>query len=106
MANREQDNNLMRLLKQVLTCIKAANVMLLTCLPRYLHDSCCADPGHMVDKDKSNQASDLTQIKKAVRPFIFAEKLKDVRVVDPTIRVGHPFFSKERSDLCVLFRSL
>ena len=106
LANREQDNNLMRLLKQVLTCIKGAKVMLLTCLPRYLHDSCCADPGHMVDKDKSNQASDLTQIKKAVRSFIFAEKLKDVRVVDPTIRVGHPFFSKERSDLCVLFRSL
>ena len=24
----------------------------------------------------------------------------------PRTRVGHPFFSKERSDLCVLFRSL
>ena len=70
---------------EVLMCVKGAKVMLLTCLPRYLHNSCCADPGHMVDKDKSNQASDLTQIKKAVRSFIFAEKLKDVQVVDPTM---------------------
>ena len=27
-------------------------------------------------------------------------------VQEPSTRVGHPFFSKERNDLCVLFRSL
>ena len=75
----------MKLLKPVLTCIKEAKVMLFTCLLRYLHDPCCVDPGHMVDKDKSNQAADLTLLKKAVRSFIFAEKLKGVRVVDPTM---------------------
>ena len=65
MANREQVNNIMKMLKLVLTCIKGAKVMLLTCLPRYLHDSCCGDPGHIVDKDKSNQTADLTLINRA-----------------------------------------
>ena len=85
LANKEQVGNVMKLLKPFLTCIKEAKVKLLTCLPRYLHDPCCVDPGHMVDKDKSNQAADLTLLKKAVRSFIFAEKLKGVRVVDPTM---------------------
>ena len=71
LANKEQVGNVMKLLKPFFTCIKEAKVKLLTCLPRYLHDPCCVDPGHM--------------LKKAVRLFIFAEKLKGVRVVDPTM---------------------
>ena len=83
-ASREQASNLIKMLRPVLTCITGAKVLLLTCLPRYLHKPCCDESGHMVDREKLNQAADLVTMKKAIRSAIFAEKLKDVRVVDPT----------------------
>ena len=37
----------------------------------------------MVDKEKSSITSDLVAMKKTIRSYVFTEKLKDVRVVDP-----------------------
>ena len=38
--------------------------------------------------------------------FIFCPKMSKWAIRSKKIRVGHPFFSKELSDLCILFRSL
>ena len=85
LANREQTHNLIKMLRPVLSCITGTKVLLLTCLPRFLHMPCCEDPCHMVDGEKMNLAEDLRSMKKAIRSAVFAEKLKDVRVVDPTL---------------------
>ena len=82
-ANKEQTNNLMRLLKPLLTCIKGAKVLLLCCMPRFLHTPCCEEDSHMVEKEMSSITSDLVAMKKTIRSYVFTEKLKDVRVVDP-----------------------
>ena len=37
----------------------------------------------MVDKEKSSITADLVAMKKTIRSYVFTEKLKDVRVVDP-----------------------
>ena len=66
----------------------------------------CSDANDLASKPKLTAAevSDLVDffenLRKAVRT-----QLNPVMTL-LIIRVGHPFFSKECSDLCVLFRSL
>ena len=82
-ANREQVNNLMKLINPLLTCLPGAKVLLVSCLPRFMHSGCCASEGHMVDFDKAKLVADLVSMKKTIRSILFGAKLKNVRVVDP-----------------------
>ena len=76
-ANREQVNNLMKLINPLLTCLPGAKVLLVSCLPRFLHSGCCASEGHMVDFDKAKLVADLVSMTKNYQINPFWSKTKE-----------------------------
>ena len=59
----------------------------------------------LTDKKKQHQDSFCSQ---GGFDYVLSRGLaqKYGNIIDIIARVGHPFFSKERSNLCILFRSL
>ena len=84
LASREQMVSILKLIKPILEAVSTAKVMLITCLPRYLHQPCCGTDGHLVDLDENKLLSELSTMKRAIRSFLFSEKLKNVSIIDPT----------------------
>ena len=98
-ANEEQTKALLKLLIPLITSVPEAQVILVTCLPRYTSVSCCSDSSHMVGRDaghKKRVLSDLVQMKKNVRAFALKENLTKIKIVDPVQLLdgidtdGHP----------------
>ena len=88
-ANEEQTNFLLRSLLPLLRAVPGADVLLVTCLSRYVYSSCCEDSTHVIGRNqpgfKEKLSSGLVAMKRAVRLFVHKEKLTLTRIVDPNI---------------------
>ena len=86
-ANEEQTNFLLRSLLPLLRAVPGADVLLVTCLSRYVYSSCCEDSTHVIGRNqpgfKEKLSSGLVAMKRAVRLFVHKEKLTLTRIVDP-----------------------
>ena len=85
-ASEDQTKALLRLLLPLLKAVPGAQVILVTCLPRYTGASCCTDKTHLVGKGPDFQEkilADLVQMKKHVRAFALKENLSQLKIVDP-----------------------
>ena len=86
-ANEEQTVYLLKNLTPLLKAVPGAEVLLVTCLTRYVNAPCCGDGNHLIGRDlpsfEEKMTSSLVAMKKTVRFFIHKEKLPHVRVVDP-----------------------
>ena len=82
LASREEMVSILNLIKPILVAIPMAKVVLITCLPRYLHQPCCKTDGHLVNLDENKLLSELATMKRAIRSFLFSEKLKNVSIID------------------------
>ena len=76
-----------------------------------LEDDADDEPDAQPDDQPDNQPASQVKCEILPIPFIFFEwnlflHKKDEEKIEVIFRVGHPFFSKERSVLCVLLRSL
>ena len=85
-ASEDQTKALLKLLLPLLKAVPGAQVILVTCLPRYINSPCCANTAHSVGRGpdfKEKLMSDLVQMKKHVRAFALKENLTQLRIVDP-----------------------
>ena len=67
-AAEEQVTALLRNLLLLFRAVPGADVLLVTCLPRYVHSPCCEDTAHLIGRDqtgfKEKIHSDLVSMKK------------------------------------------
>ena len=85
-ASEDQTKALLKLLLPLLKAVPGAQVILVTCLPRYTNSPCCANTAHSVGRVpdfKEKIMADLVQMKKHVRAFALKENLTQLRIVDP-----------------------
>ena len=98
-ASEDQTKALLKLLLPLLKAVPGAQVILVTCLPRYTSAKCCTDKTHLVGRGpefKEKILADLVQMKKHVRAFALQENLNQLKIVDPVQLLdgidldGHP----------------
>jgi hypothetical protein len=86
-ANKDQTRGLLKLLVPVLKAFPNSKILIVSCLPRYTADRCCANTSHLVGMDdaaKRRILADLSSMRRGIRSFIFMEKLNLTYVIDPT----------------------
>ena len=67
----------------MIIAVPGAEVILITCIPRYILVPCCGDHCKWSAEEKTRLLADLTTMKKNIRSQLFMEKLPKVRIVDP-----------------------
>ena len=82
-ATREQVNNLFNILKPLLSVITGAEVILVTCIPRYLNSSCCEKHCKWDKATVGKLKTDMTTMRRTIRSLLHAEKFGGVRLLDP-----------------------
>ena len=85
-ASEDQTKALLKLLLPLLKAVPGAQVILVTCLPRYTNTGCCTNTAHCVGRGpdfKEKIMADLVQMKKHVRAFALKESLNQLKIVDP-----------------------
>ena len=82
-SSQEQTLNLLRILAPVITAVPGAEVILITCIPRYILVPCCTDHCKWSAEEKTRLLADLTAMKRNIRSQLFMEKLPKVRIVNP-----------------------
>ena len=83
-ASREQVNNLQyKMIKPLLRAVNGAEVILLTCTPRYMYKECCGRHSLLDATELVKLKADMTAMKRALRSLLFADKRAKVRKIDP-----------------------
>ena len=86
LANKEQTIAILKLITPVLKVQPDVKKFLVTCLPRYISATCCGDPLHWNGTGKAEKLrllSELSQMKRTIRSYLFTEKVPNVTLVDP-----------------------
>ena len=82
-ATREQVANLLRMLLPILKAVPSAEIILVSCIPRYMYSRCCPVHCELSPAEIAKLMADLVSYKKNLRSLIFLEKLGNVQIVDP-----------------------
>ena len=69
----------------MITAVPGAEVILITCIPRYILVPCCTDHCKWSVEEKTRLLADLSAMKKNIRSQLFMEKLPKVKIVDPML---------------------
>ena len=82
-SSQEQTLNLIRILSPIITAVPGAEIILITCIPRYIQVPCCTDHCKWTADKKARLMTDLSAMKRNIRSQLFTEKLPRVKLVDP-----------------------
>ena len=80
-SSQEQTLNLIRILSPIITAVPGAEIILITCIPRYIQVPCCTDHCKWTADKKARLMTDLSAMKRNIRSQLFMEKLVDPMTV-------------------------
>ena len=82
-ASKEQTTNLFKQIKPLLTAVPTAEVVLVTCTPRYMYKPCCLHHGFQDEEAMAKLFAELSTMKRTIRSLLFGEKLSGTKILDP-----------------------
>jgi len=86
-ANKDQVKAILKLITPILRFKPDVEKVLVSCLPRYTVTSCCQDAAHNTSFGTQGAAAailaDLTSMKRQIRAYLFAERIRNVTILDP-----------------------
>ena len=82
-ATKEQVANLLKVLLPILKAVPSAELILITCIPRYMYAKCCPVHCELTPAETAKLMADLVSYKKNLRSMLFMERWGNVRIVDP-----------------------
>ena len=82
-ASKDQTVNLVKLLVPLLKAVPDAEIILITCIPRFMYVPCCNKHCKRMPEDTAKLKADLCSMKRNIRSQLFCEKLGAVKIIDP-----------------------
>ena len=82
-ASKDQTVNLVKLLVPLLKAVPDAEIILITCIPRFMYVPCCNKHCKRMPEDTAKLKADLCAMKRNIRSQFFCEKLGAVKIIDP-----------------------
>ena len=82
-ASKDQTVNLVKLLVPLLKAVPDADIILITCIPRFMYVPCCNKHCKRMPEDTAKLKVDLCAMKRNIRSQLFCEKLGAVKIIDP-----------------------
>ena len=82
-ASKDQTVNLVKLLVPLLKAVPEADIILMTCIPRFMYVPCCSRHCQRLPEETARLKAVLVAMKRNVRSQLFYEKLGAVKIIDP-----------------------
>ena len=93
MAPKEMQYGSFKKVMPILEAAKGDKRILVPPIPRYLHNSCCADPEHVPNLKKESYKEDLInsvfEARSNIKDFSFRQGLRNIKVISPWNTIKH-----------------